>query len=72
MLALAFKNETYNVDGYNVHFNEQTKEYEMWITRKNGNTKMVASSKNEKDILGLKKAMDYAIDKGEKLLEVGE
>jgi len=72
MVAISFKDATYEVTHYNIHYNEVNDVYEFWITKTDGRTKKVASYKEEKDAEFLKNGLDHCIEVGESIFRVEE
>lgn len=70
MIAIAVSDVTYNVEDYNIHFNESTHYWELWVTRNNGKSALVSSSYKEADIREKKDMIDTAVEAGEYLVRL--
>jgi hypothetical protein len=61
---LQTKNRSNQITGINVHFNNTSKEYELWATKTDGKTYLIESSKELETVSEIKQAIDYAIASG--------
>ncbi len=68
MLWLVKGNISTEIIGCNTHQREET--HELWVTKSDGKTMKIAENTDEKEILLIKEAIDYAIEYGEKALRL--
>ena len=60
-------NLSYEIIGVNLH--EHNGKHEVWVTKKDGKTKLVKKGSKE-EVTEIKEAIDFSIKKGEKVLEL--
>lgn len=75
MIAIALKDKTINVSSYNKSSDEEKGLFSIWATKEcDGKSLKVFESEDEETIDMMKKAIDFAVEKGEFLisLEPGE
>lgn len=54
----------------NVHFNSETKKYELWVARPNGKSLKLQESTNEEEVVIIKEAIDFAIEHKDNVLRL--
>lgn len=73
MLWIVNKDTSHQIMSCNVHRDKDDKGegiFQIWITRPNGKNLKLQESKNENTIVTIKEAIDYAIEKNEKVLRL--
>ena len=70
MIAVSLLTRTLNVNHYNIHFNQKTNLYELWVTTVDGCNDMIKAHEKHDAIEEYKKAIDYAVEHGEYLVKL--
>lgn len=68
MLWLIKEGASHQVVGCNIH--EENGKHQLWVERSNGKSVKIAESKNREDVKEVKGAIDFAIKKGDPVLEL--
>lgn len=72
MLVIIVKDETVDLIGYNLYFDEATNKHSLWVRRPNGKTLKIAESFDREKVEILKQAMDYAVYNGDRVMNLQE
>lgn len=68
MLWLVKEETSYEIVSCNIH--EQDGIYQVWVTRPNGKSLKIDENVDKKEVIFIKEAIDFAIEKGEKALRL--
>lgn len=68
MLWLIMKKQSYQIIGCNIHFNEKTNNYELWVIRPEHKSIKIMESEDEARIREYKEAIDHAVTVNDKSL----
>lgn len=70
MLWLIKEEASHQIMSCNVHMNDGSGNFELWITRPNDKNLKVAESADRADVIEIKEAIDFAIETGVSALRI--
>lgn len=70
MIAIKKGERTTQIVACNTH--EEEGEHQLWVEKPTGRTVCIARSTSKEEIQEIKDAIDYAISKGERMLELND
>ena len=64
------KNESFDVVSAIVTYNTKTNMHGLYVGKVDGRSRLIKESKDKKEVMEIKEAIDYAIEHGEKVLRI--